>query len=142
MAPPREAWKRRPPTFVDDVVLLAVHAAVDAMVYQLVDTARIVMRVGRFRGLMANFASGKRQAVAALHGLRVLCACERLTTLEESTGALGDAIALLSLGDGQGLRVAQSYRHLGVMIHAGSHMGMELASRRPTWRPLPFRGAA
>ncbi len=30
------------------------------------------------------------------------------------------------------LRVVPAYRHLGVMVHAGSHVGLEVASRRAT----------
>ena len=118
----------RPPTFMDDLVLLLQAATAKDLILKVKRAAEMLVEVFALFGLEVNFKPGKTETVLLLSGRGRASA--RASIWEDlPVGAGAEGTAAITLAGGQVLRIVQRYKHLGIMTTGSKSLEPELAAR-------------
>ena len=108
--------------YMDDLAILVDADSPGALLSMLQGAAEVLSSLAQDFGMAANLLPNKTEAIAVLRGRGPIAAQERLNFDAEKVGRL-------RLASGIDLRVAPTYKHLGVTAGARDYIGTESAAR-------------
>eukprot|EP00929_Paragymnodinium_shiwhaense_P061914 TRINITY_DN30922_c1_g2_i1.p1 TRINITY_DN30922_c1_g2~~TRINITY_DN30922_c1_g2_i1.p1 ORF type:complete len:547 (+),score=91.46 TRINITY_DN30922_c1_g2_i1:144-1643(+) len=97
-------------SYIDDVLVMMVFDDTELMEAELCRITRFIQQKFKERGLALNFNAGKTEVMISFAGRNSADARHRM---------LAELQSKLDLGEGQTLRIVESYKHLGVQ-HAST----------------------
>ncbi len=118
----------KPPTFMDDLVILLQDKRPARLLDMLTLAASILCATMAKFGLQVNLKAGKTEAIVCLAGTGYKLARARMwASIESEEGAEG--VPVLPLSGGGKLRIVRRYKHLGIMASDSRSFEPELAAR-------------